>query len=54
MVANAGMMEFSRQLGEGTIPIPREWQWVAPIIGAMLVAATMVLRSVTEQGPPSE
>ena len=51
IVANAGLVALSQQLGAGNVPIPVEWQWTVPILGAMLVATTALLPRIGDTAP---
>ncbi len=51
-VANAVLTQLAVELGKGTVPIPASWAWAVPILGAGIVALTMLLPKIG--GPPAE
>lgn len=42
-VLAAMLTVFNIELAQGLVPIPPDWQWVAPIISAGIVAVTVFL-----------
>lgn len=45
-VLGAALAAFNQELGAGAVPIPAQWLWIGPILGAALVAACAGLDSV--------
>lgn len=43
VVLNYGLTAFAIELGKGNVPIPTQWQWIIPILSAVVTALLMFL-----------
>lgn len=50
IVASYGLTAFAVQLGAGKVPIPDEWEWVLPILSAVVTATLTLLPRVGNEG----
>jgi hypothetical protein len=47
-VLNLGLVALYGQIQAGNVPFPTGWEWLAPVISAMLVGATALLPRVQD------
>lgn len=47
-VVNLGLVAFYGQIQAGAVPFPAGWEWLAPVVSAMLVGATALLPRVQD------
>lgn len=45
-ILNAGLTAFAVELGKGTVPLPKEWAFVGPVLIACITAAGALLPKV--------